>query len=49
MFPMAITPYYFSLIDKRTFRSDPVFLQSVPSPLELEIPPMRHGGPAGRR
>ena len=33
-YKLAIPPYYFSLID-RDDRSDPIRLQSVPSPLEL--------------
>ena len=36
-FPMSITPYYLSLIDTENMENDPVFLQSVPSPRELEI------------
>ncbi|KZK74051.1 MAG: lysine 2,3-aminomutase [Pelodictyon luteolum] len=36
-FPMSITPYYLSLINTRDMANDPVFLQSVPSPRELEI------------
>lgn len=36
-FPMAITPYYLSLIDRDNYKNDPVFRQSFPSPLELEI------------
>lgn len=36
-FPMSITPYYLSLIDTENLENDPVFLQSVPSPRELEI------------
>ncbi len=34
-FPVAITPYYFSLIDRDDFENDPVFRQSVPDPNEL--------------
>lgn len=36
-FPMAITPYYLSLIDKNNLENDPVFKQSVPSERELII------------
>ena len=36
-FPLAITPYYLSLIDASDYRNDPVFMQSFPSPRELEI------------
>ncbi|TCD48705.1 lysine 2,3-aminomutase [Chlorobium sp. N1] len=36
-FPMSITPYYLSLINILDMENDPVFLQSVPSPRELEI------------
>ncbi|MPW26016.1 lysine 2,3-aminomutase [Alkalibaculum sp. M08DMB] len=37
IFPMAITPYYLSLIDKENLESDPIFRQSVPSKDELII------------
>jgi lysine 2,3-aminomutase len=36
-FPMAITPYYFSLIQSKDYENDPVYLQSVPRPAELHI------------
>lgn len=36
-FPMSITPYYFSLIDRYDFDTDPIFRQSVPNPDELHI------------
>ncbi len=36
-FPLAVTPYYLSLIDREDFRNDPVFKQSVPSAAELII------------
>ncbi|MBN1929741.1 MAG: lysine 2,3-aminomutase [Chlorobiaceae bacterium] len=36
-FPMSITPYYLSLINTEDMENDPVFLQSVPLPLELKI------------
>lgn len=34
-FPIAITPYYLSLIDTEDLDNDPIFQQSVPSPKEL--------------
>jgi len=36
-FPMAITPYYLSLIDAKDYRNDPVFMQAFPSVHELRI------------
>lgn len=36
-FPISITPYYASLIDKENYRNDPVFKQAFPSPEELKI------------
>ena len=36
-FPLSITPYYLSLINKDDFKNDPVYLQSVPMPSELII------------
>jgi lysine 2,3-aminomutase len=36
-FPLAITPYYLSLIDAKDFRNDPIFKQAFPSPEELII------------
>ncbi len=36
-FPLAVTPYYLSIIDRDDFRNDPVFKQSVPDPSELVI------------
>ncbi len=38
-FPMSVTPYYLSLINPRDLENDPVFKQSFPSPLELQICP----------
>lgn len=35
-FPLAITPYYLSLIDFSDYKNDPVFIQSFPAPHELE-------------
>ena len=36
-FPMAITPYYMSLIDRSDLDNDPIFAQAFPSPLEIDI------------
>jgi len=36
-FPMSVTPYYLSLIDREDFRNDPVFKQCIPNPNELII------------
>lgn len=36
-FPLSITPYYASLIEKENFRNDPIFKQSFPNPAELKI------------
>jgi len=36
-FPLSITPYYASLIDKENFRNDPIFKQAFPNPAELNI------------
>ena len=36
-FPMAITPYYLSLVDAECYENDPIFLQSFPSEKELII------------
>ncbi|QOX78851.1 lysine 2,3-aminomutase [Trichlorobacter lovleyi] len=36
-FPLAVTPYYLSLIDRNEFANDPVFRQSFPSPAELHV------------
>ncbi|MCF7941959.1 MAG: lysine 2,3-aminomutase [Spirochaetia bacterium] len=38
-FPMAITPYYLSLIDSDDMENDPVFAQAFPSEKELELLP----------
>ncbi|MDG5814456.1 lysine 2,3-aminomutase [Chitinispirillales bacterium ANBcel5] len=35
VFPLSITPYYLSLIDKDNYENDPVFLQSFPTMHEL--------------
>jgi lysine 2,3-aminomutase len=44
-FPLSITPYYLSLIDRNNFSDDPVFRQSFPSPEELSISPCDHADP----
>lgn len=36
-FPLSVTPYYLSLINRDDYRNDPVFKQSFPSPSELYI------------
>lgn len=36
-FPLSITPYYLSLIDRENFRNDPVFKQAFPDPEELKV------------
>ncbi|QGY38942.1 lysine 2,3-aminomutase [Pseudodesulfovibrio cashew] len=36
-FPMAVTPYYLSLIDPDDYENDPIFHQSFPSADELSI------------
>ena len=36
-FPLSITPYYLSLIDREDFRNGPIFRQAFPDPQELEI------------
>jgi lysine 2,3-aminomutase len=36
-FPISITPYYLSLIDKEDYLNDPIFKQSFPDPRELII------------
>ncbi len=36
-FPLSVTPYYASLIEKENYRNDPVFKQSFPSAAELKI------------
>ncbi len=38
-FPMAITPYYLSLMDSDDMENDPVFAQAFPSEKELELLP----------
>lgn len=36
-FPLSITPYYLSLIDRENFPDDPVFKQAFPCPSEILI------------
>ncbi len=36
-FPLSITPYYASLIDKDNYRNDPIFKQAFPQSAELKI------------
>ena len=36
-FPLRVTPYYLSLINREDFRNDPVFRQAFPDAQELEI------------
>ncbi len=36
-FPLSITPYYASLIEKENFHNDPLFKQAFPNPAELKI------------
>ncbi len=38
-FPMSISPYYLSLIDTDNLENDPIFKQSFPSVLELNVNP----------
>jgi lysine 2,3-aminomutase len=44
-FPLSITPYYLSLIDRKNYAADPVFRQSFPSPDELEVSSCDHEDP----
>lgn len=44
-FPLSITPYYLSLIDKNNYANDPVFRQAFPSPSELVISQCDHADP----
>lgn len=37
IFPMAITPYYLSLIDTEDYQNDPIFKQAFPDVRELHI------------
>ena len=36
-FPLSITPYYLSLIDKDNYQNDPIFKQAFADPRELII------------
>ncbi|MEL4105796.1 lysine 2,3-aminomutase [Oscillospiraceae bacterium WX1] len=36
-FPLSITPYYLSLIDKKDLKNDPIYKQAFPNPSELII------------
>ncbi|MGD6805624.1 MAG: lysine 2,3-aminomutase [Candidatus Bathyarchaeia archaeon] len=36
-FPLLITPYYASLIDRKNYRNDPIFKQAFPNPDELIV------------
>ncbi|SFR86973.1 lysine 2,3-aminomutase [Anaeromicropila populeti] len=36
-FPMRITPYYLSLIDKKNYKNDPIFKQAFPNEKEMNI------------
>jgi lysine 2,3-aminomutase len=44
-FPLSITPYYLSLIDRNNFAEDPVFRQAFPSPEELRVSACDHADP----
>lgn len=46
-FPLAVTPYYLSLIDRDNYAADPVFKQAFPSSAELEVGPHDHEDPLG--
>ena len=36
-FPMSITPYFASLIEKENYQNDPIFKQAFPNPAEIKI------------
>jgi lysine 2,3-aminomutase len=38
-FPMSITPYYLSLVDVEDLEHDPIFKQSFPSVMEMDVTP----------
>lgn len=44
-FPLAITPYYLSLINRQEYANDPVFRQAFPSPEELNVSRYEHEDP----
>jgi lysine 2,3-aminomutase len=37
-FPLSVTPYYLSLIDREDWANDPIYKQSIPVPSELIVP-----------
>ena len=36
-FPLSITPYYLSLVDKENYEVDPIYKQAFPDPRELRV------------
>lgn len=44
-FPLSITPYYLSLIDRKNYAADPIFRQAFPSPHELRVSSCEHEDP----
>ena len=44
-FPLAVTPYYLSLIDPSDLENDPIYMQSFPSKSELRIEECDMQGP----
>ncbi len=44
-FPLSITPYYLSIIDKENYRNDPVFKQAFGGPEELTTLPFELSDP----
>ena len=44
-FPLAITPYYLSLIDTDDFENDPIYRQAVPDSSELLLSPCEMSDP----
>ncbi|MBZ4675065.1 MAG: ablA [Dysgonamonadaceae bacterium] len=44
-FPLSITPYYLSLIDKKNYRNDPIYKQSFLDERELKVTPDEMGDP----
>ncbi len=38
-FPLSVTPYYMSLIDRENFRQDPIYKQAFPISQELQVEP----------
>ena len=45
-FPLCITPYYASLVEKKNYRDDPIFKQAFPNPAELIISECDYERPA---